>query len=166
MSASYEPTAVDLRDYVTFDLRGAAGRRVFATDVVAVDLVCLEPHQDVDPRTFATADAIYTVLGGRAWVVTDEAEVTLGPLQSVMIPAGVPHGLRNDSPDPLILQVVISPPDEAPVLPQGPVAEQADGPSVIDRLRRVLGGQSSGRGTTSNEPENRPLGSSSETSPT
>jgi len=141
----FEPTAVDLRDYVTFDLEGAAGRRVFATDVVAVDLVCLEPHQVVPARTYASADAIYTVLGGRAWVVTDEAEVTLAALQSVIVPAGVPHGLRNEAPDPLILQVVVSPPDEAPPLPPGPAVEPgatapAPSPGLLDRLRRTLGG--------------------------
>lgn len=142
----YQPTAVDLRDYVTFDLDGASGRRVFATDVVAVDLVCLEPEQAVPPRTFATADAIYTVLGGRAWVVTDEAEVTLAPLQSVMVPAGVPHALRNDSPDPLILQVVVSPPDEAPAAIPGPVTrppeagQEPDRAPLVQRLRRTLGG--------------------------
>jgi quercetin dioxygenase-like cupin family protein len=143
MTSPFEPVAVDLRDYVAFDLDGASGRRVFATDVVAVDLVCLEPHQAVPPRSFPTADAIYTVLGGRAWVVTDEAEVTLGPLQSVLLPAEVPHGLRNDSPDPLILQVVVSPPDEAPVVPPGPatVAEGSEArPSLLDRMRRGLGG--------------------------
>jgi len=144
----YQPTAVDLRDYVTFDLGGASGRRVFATDVVAVDLVCLEPEQAVPPRTFPTADAIYTVLGGRAWVVTDEAEVTLAPLQSVMLPAGVPHALRNDSPDPLILQVVVSPPDEVPGPNPGPVSSQSDRAQepgaarapLVQRLRRTLGG--------------------------
>jgi len=141
----FEPTAVDLRDYVTFDLEGAAGRRVFATDVVAVDLVCLEPHQVVAARTYASADAIYTVLGGRAWVVTDEAEVTLAALQSVIVPAGIPHGLRNDAPDPLILQVVVSPPDEAPPLPPGPAVDpgapaSAPAPGLLDRLRRTLGG--------------------------
>jgi quercetin dioxygenase-like cupin family protein len=147
----FEPTAVDLRDYVAFDLEGAAGRRVFATDVVAVDLVCLEPHQLVGARTFPGADAIYTVLGGRAWVVTDEAEVVLAALQSLLVPAGIPHGLRNDAADPLILQVVISPPDEAPVLPVGPAdAADATAPDLppsgerreglVGRLRRTLGG--------------------------
>ena len=141
----FEPVAVDLRDYVTFDLDGAAGRRVFATDVVAVDVVCLEPRQALDARTFATGDAIYTVLGGLAWVVVDEAEVTLQALQSVMVPAGVPHGLRNDSPDPLILQVVVSPPEDAPVLQAGPVVDPRDDeaarrPAFVDRLRRTLGG--------------------------
>lgn len=144
--SGFEPTAVDLRDYVDFRETGPAGRRVFATDVVAVDLVGLEPHQLIDARAFATADAIYTVLGGRAWVVTDDSEVTLEPLQSVMIPAGVAHGVRNDAPDPLILQIVVSPPDEAPPPPPGPVAPPADraprAPKhrLVDRLRRTLGG--------------------------
>jgi quercetin dioxygenase-like cupin family protein len=140
------PIAVDLRDYVEFDLSRPFGRRVFVTDVVAVDLVCLEPRQTVAARTLPGADAIYTVLGGLAWVVTDETEVTLSALQSVMVPAGVPHGLRNDSADPLILQVVVSPPDEAPPAAMGPAAEpgvvgQPPRPRrVMDRLRRTLGG--------------------------
>lgn len=146
------PTAVDLRDYVVFDLAGASGRRVFATDVVAVDLVCLEPGQAVEPRTFPGADAIYTVLGGRVWIVTDEAEVTLTALQSLLVPPAVPHALRNDSPDPLILQVVVSPPDEAPdaVLEPADIDADADGdadpstparPGLAARLRRTLGGE-------------------------
>lgn len=143
-SADFEPTAVDLRDYVVFDEAGASGRRVFATDVVAIDLVCLEPGQVVDARRYDTADAVYTVLGGIAWLVTDDAEVTLQALQSVMVPAGVAHGLRNDSPDPLILQVVVSPPDEAPA-PAGPAAAPSPEvgtppPGLLDRLRRILGG--------------------------
>ena len=144
----YEPTAVDLRDYVDFDLDAAVGRRIFTTEVVAVDLVCLEPGQVIEARTLGGADAIYTVLGGRVWVVTDDAEVTLDPLQAVVVPAGIPHGLRNDGIDPLILQVVVSPPDEMPGSVLGPVAVASTGeaaaagpkPSLLDRVRRVLGG--------------------------
>jgi quercetin dioxygenase-like cupin family protein len=143
----FSPTAVDLRDYVEFDLAGARGRRVFATDVVAVDLSCLEPGQLIEARTFPTADVIYTVLGGIAWVVADDAEVTLRPLQSVMVPAGTPHGVRNDSPDPLILQVVVSPPDEAPETTVGPLAAPSDDvgrtgqrEGFAARLRKGLGG--------------------------
>lgn len=140
------PTPVDLRDYVEFDLSLPAGRRVVETDVLALDLICLEPDQTLQARTFTTADAVYTVLGGRAWVVTDEHEVTLDPLQAILIPAGVSHGLRNSSADPLILQVVTSPPDEAPVVPAGraeeAVREEAEARargSLVDRLRRSLG---------------------------
>ncbi|MGH8907193.1 MAG: hypothetical protein ACRD0K_11865 [Egibacteraceae bacterium] len=138
----YEPTAVDLRDYVVFDTAEPVQRRVFATDVVAVDLVCLEPKQVLGARAFPTADVIYTVLGGRAWIVTDEAEATLDPLQSVMVPATVPHGVRNDSPDPLILQVVVSPPDEVPAVSGPAPTPRPEKPkrSATDRLRRALGG--------------------------
>lgn len=140
-----EPLPVDLRDYVDFDLQGASGRRVFATDVVAVDLVCLEPGQVVDARALETADAIYTVLGGIAWLVTDEAEVTLEALQCVMVPATVAHGLRNNGVDPLIMQVVTSPPEEAPAARLGPSAAPARAvdrpPALLDRLRRALGGR-------------------------
>ena len=147
-STPYEPVAVDLRDYVDFDLEAASGRRVVTTDVVAVDIVCLEPGQVIDARTLAGADVIYTVLGGRAWVVTDDAQVTLEPLQAVVVPAGIPHGVRNDGADPLILQAVVSPPDEMPgsVLGPAPAAAAeaapppAPKPSVLDRVRRVLGG--------------------------
>ena len=112
----YEPVAVDLRDYVAFDRTAPVTRRVLTTDVVAIDLVCLEPQQVIGARAFPTADVVYTVIGGRAWIVTDETEVTLEPLQSVIVPASVPHGVRNDSPDPLILQAVVSPPDEVPAV--------------------------------------------------
>lgn len=146
--AAVDPVPVDLRDYVDFDQAAATDRRVFATDVVAVDLVCLEPHQLLDARSFPTADVIYTVLGGRAWVVTDAAEVTLEPLQSVMVPAPTVHGLRNHSPDPLILHVVVSPPDEAPPTRHGPAndaptAGGAPPATLLDRLRRLLGGPTS-----------------------
>ena len=136
------PRAVDLRDYVTFDVDAPVGRRVFSTDVLAVDLLCLEPRQVIAARTFPTADAWYCVIGGRAWVVTHDAEVTLESLQGVLVPAGVPHAVRNDSPDPLIVQVVTSPPDEAPAPPSGPVAVASESrrSSVVDRLRRGLGG--------------------------
>jgi quercetin dioxygenase-like cupin family protein len=111
MEPSPDPVPVDLRDYVEFDTDRPKRQRVFATDVVAIELLCLEPHQVLEARTFTTADVCYTVIGGRAWVVTDDAEVTLEPLQAVLIPAGVPHGLRNESPDPLIVQLIVGPPE-------------------------------------------------------
>ena len=139
-----EPVAVDLRDYIDFDPERATGRRVFATDVLAIDVICLEPNQHVGAREFAGADVVYTVLGGRAWVVTPEAEVTLGPLQALLVPAGVVHGLRNDGADPLILQAAASPPDELPPTHEGParrpVRRSPGRRGAAERARRLLGG--------------------------
>lgn len=139
----FEPVAVDLRDYVIFHPDKVVTQRVLATDVVAIDLVCLEPQQVIGVRAFPTADVVYTVVGGRAWIVTDAAEATLEPLQSVMVPAAIPHGVRNDSADPLILQVVVSPPDEVPAAsgpPPTPRKTTKQKRSAADRLRKALGG--------------------------
>jgi mannose-6-phosphate isomerase-like protein (cupin superfamily) len=103
-----EPVAADLRDHVAFDQDHAVRSRVYETDLVAVDMLCLEPGQQLGARTHEDSDAVYTVIGGKAWVVTDDSEVALGPLQAVLIPAGTPHGIRNDAPDPLLLQTVTS----------------------------------------------------------
>jgi quercetin dioxygenase-like cupin family protein len=129
MEAAGEPRPVDLRDYVDFDRERPSGRRVFETAALAVDLTCLEPGQVVAARTLDGADAVYTVLGGVAWLVTDDAEVTLHPLQAVLVPAGVPHGLRNDGADPLLLQVVVSPPHPATAARTLPAASHPASPA-------------------------------------
>ncbi len=140
----HEAVPVDLRDYIEFDPDRPFGRRVFTTDVLAIDVVCLEPDQHIGAREFAGADLVYTVLGGRAWIVTAESEVTLGPLQALLVPAGVVHGLRNDGADPLILQAAASPPDELPPTQEGPVRRPvrrgSAKPTALDRARRLLGG--------------------------
>ncbi|QBI21208.1 hypothetical protein ER308_17620 [Egibacter rhizosphaerae] len=139
------PVLADLRDHVDFADDGPGGRRVFTTDVMALDLVCLQPGQHVGAREYPSADVVYTVLGGRAWVVTRDAEVTLEPMHALLVPAGVTHGLRNDAADPLLLHATASPPEDLPLLAEGPIARpvhRGERPRVglLDRLRRVLGG--------------------------
>ncbi len=132
-----EPVAVDLRDYVAFDAARAVRSRVLETDLLAVDMLCLEPGQHLAARAHDESDTVYVVIGGRAWIVTADSEVTLEPLQAVLIPAGTTHGIRNESPDPLLLQTISS----------LPLASQ------------------SARGTTSNVPDAAPEDSSSRSSP-
>lgn len=133
-----EPVAVDLRDYVAFDSDRAVRSRVIETDLLAVEMLCLEPGQQLAARIHDESDTVYVVIGGRAWVTTHDSEVTLDPLQAVLIPVGTAHGVRNDSPDPLLLQTISSLPISTQSL----------------------------RGTTSNSPDTAPDSSSSRTSPT
>jgi quercetin dioxygenase-like cupin family protein len=133
MAAMPEPVAVDLRDYVAFDQRRAVRSRIYETDLVAVDMLCLEPGQQLEARTHEDSDAVYTVIGGRAWVVTDDSEVALEPLQAVLIPAGTPHGIRNDSADPLMLQIVTSLPVPVQSLRGTRSKDPATDPAANDR---------------------------------
>lgn len=130
-----EPVAADLRDHVAFDQRHAVRSRIYETDLVALDMLCLEPGQQLAARTHEDSDTIYTVIGGRAWVVTDDSEVALGPLQAVLIPAGTPHGIRNDASDPLLLQTVTSLPVPTQSLRGTRSNEPATEPAANDTRR-------------------------------
>ena len=136
--------SVDLRDYVTFDPEHARRVRVFATDVLTVDLWCLEPNQDTPPVTSEDIDVAYTVVGGAAWFVTADGEVGLGPLGSILVSATVEHRIENRSADPLVVLATASPPDvpldqlmaDAPVeLTEQAVHRPRQRRGLVDRLR-------------------------------
>jgi len=130
---SIEPTTgvlpVDLRDWVRFDTAAAVHVRVMTSEMLALDLWCIEPQQATEPLHLPDSDVTYTVLAGRSWFVTDEGEVGLDPLGSMLVPAGTVHGIDNRAPDPLIVLAVSSPPDDTP--PSPPVGD--DGRAVRAR---------------------------------
>jgi mannose-6-phosphate isomerase-like protein (cupin superfamily) len=132
---------VDLRDYVDFSPDRARRVRVLATSTVTLDLWCLEPQQATTVLAYPDADVAYTVLGGRAWFVTEEGEVGLDPMGAVLVPAGVHHGLDNRGTDPLIAIASMSPPDAAP--PSPPVEQRYAAIRTDDggrgRISRALG---------------------------
>lgn len=143
--AQPRPVLADLRDHVDVDDDGAGGRRVFSTPMLALDLVCVQPGGHVGAREYPSADVVYTVLGGRAWVVTHDAEVTLDPMHALLVPAGATHGIRNDGADPLVLYATASPPDDLPPLDEGPSRRPVHRGTrarrgTLDRVRRALGG--------------------------
>ena len=138
--AGRRPLPVDLRDWVRFSTSQAVRVRVQRTELLAVDLWCLEPQQATDVLR-SDADITYTVLAGRSWFVTEDGDIGLDPLGSMLVPAGTAHGVDNRAPDPLIVMAVSSPPGPEPVAP--PAA--ADGVAVRDDapagrgLRAALG---------------------------
>ncbi|HEX2027723.1 MAG TPA: hypothetical protein VHF25_06955 [Nitriliruptorales bacterium] len=108
-AAAVQP--VDLRDYASFHPDRPVRVRVLATEVLAVDLWCLQPRQSTGALLYEEADVAYTVLGGNAWFVTDEGELGLGPLGAILVTAGVAHGIDNRTADPLVVLASASPPD-------------------------------------------------------
>ena len=135
---------VDLRDYVDFSTDQARRVRVFATDHLAVDLWCIEPQQATPVLRHDDVDVAYTVLGGRSWFVTEDGEIGLDALGSMLVPAGVAHGIDNRGADPLIVVASSSPPgtepESAPVSDTGEAIRPEPGPGPVKRvLRGILG---------------------------
>lgn len=134
---------VDLRDYVDFSRDAARRVRVLATDALALDLWCLEPGQATPVLRLASQDVVYTVLGGRSWFVTDEGEVGLDPMGSLLVPTGVVHGIDNRGVDPLIVVASVTPPGaERPARPVATDAEavriEEPGPNPLARAWRAI----------------------------
>lgn len=145
--ASVRP--VDLRDYAAFDRAAARRVRVLATDVLTLDLWCLEPWQDTKVIHYEDVDVAYTVIGGSAWFVTDQGELGLGPLGAILVPAGVAHAIGNRTADPLIVLASASPPDlpgetvktDEPVeRTNGAVHRPEERSSLADRVRGLIRG--------------------------
>lgn len=141
-NAEQRARPVDLRDYVDFSREAARRTRVFATARLAQDLWCIEPQQSTPVLHHEDTDVTYTVIAGRSWFVTEEGEVGLDPMGSLLVPAGVVHGIDNRGADPLIVSATSAPPG-SPEEEDEPVADtQAairDDDQYARRRRTVAG---------------------------
>lgn len=141
-----EVLPVDLRDWVDFSTESARRVRVFRTDALQQDLWCVEPQQATEVLRYADTDVTYTVLGGRAWFVTEQGEAGLDPLASLLVPAGVTHGIDNRGADPLIVLAVGGPPGDSggpdePLTNLARAVRPSDSSgSVLERIRRFVAG--------------------------
>jgi mannose-6-phosphate isomerase-like protein (cupin superfamily) len=55
-------------------------------------------------------DELYLLVSGRVTMLLDDRSVDLEPGDALLAPAGVPHGVRNDGPEPAEFVVVWGPP--------------------------------------------------------
>lgn len=139
---------VDLRDYVRFSAEQATRIRVFATGVLALDLWCLEPQQATPVLRYERSDVTYTVIAGRSWFVTEDGEVGLDALGSLLVPSGVTHGIDDRGADPLIVLASSAPPtagsEDEPVADDAvAIRPEPRSGGVRRTIRTILRGQRS-----------------------
>jgi quercetin dioxygenase-like cupin family protein len=82
---------------------------VFATERMFYDVYCLLPGQAQKVHAHAASDKVYLVLDGRAHLTLGDEVRELGPEEAVLCPAGVAHGVQNQSDAPTSLLVVTAP---------------------------------------------------------
>ena len=82
---------------------------IFESDKFSFDQYCLLPGQFQKVHAHAGEDKIYVVLQGEALFDIGGAQQTLGEGKAVIARAGVPHGVRNDTSDELVLLVSMAP---------------------------------------------------------
>lgn len=82
---------------------------LFRGDGLLLGVNCLEPGQEQAPHDHAGQDKFYYVIEGHGRFQVGDEESDAGPGELVWAPAGVVHGVRNDSPERLTLLVGIAP---------------------------------------------------------
>ena len=73
------------------------------------DVYCLKPGQFQKDHDHADNDKVYHVLRGRPTVRIGEESRPLEPGQTAVAPAGVIHGVRNQTDDDATLLVMMAP---------------------------------------------------------
>ncbi|MFN2531505.1 MAG: cupin domain-containing protein [Pyrinomonadaceae bacterium] len=100
---------LDWREHEDFRAEKFYKTTLWQGEHVMVGLNCLEPDQEQLVHAHPDADKFYFVLcGSGIFYVGDESGVAQQGTV-VMAPAGIPHGVKNQSTDRLTMLVVIAP---------------------------------------------------------
>ena len=88
-----------------------------------LELMALEPRQDMGPETLAARDQFFHVETGHGEVVIDGVvhEVMAG--SAIIVPAGAFHNLRNTGDEPMRLYTLYGPPNHVDHLVQATKAD-------------------------------------------
>jgi mannose-6-phosphate isomerase-like protein (cupin superfamily) len=73
------------------------------------DAYCLLPGQAQKVHAHEDSDKVYYVLGGTGRFTVGDEEEDLGAGHAVIARAGVPHGVRNETGEDLVLLVTMAP---------------------------------------------------------
>lgn len=81
---------------------------LFESPRMFCDVYCLKPGQSQKDHNHTSNDKVYHVLTGRPTVRIGEELRALQPGEIAIAPAGVVHGVRNDSPENATLLVFMA----------------------------------------------------------
>ena len=102
-------TFADYRDHVGSLPDKQFKSTLFRSESPMLGLNCLSPGQEQHLHEHAGQDKFYFVVEGRAASSSAARRARLGRGHAVWAPAGVPHGVRNDGSERLVLLVGIAP---------------------------------------------------------
>ena len=100
----------NLTDLVRFSEDEARRQVLFDSDRLFSQVVCLQGNQMLGPLSDATSEAIVTVLTGEVAAQVGRGRARMKQWETALVPAGAELSLRNASPEPAVVLLVIAPP--------------------------------------------------------
>ena len=82
---------------------------LYHSEHLLVGLNAFEPGQGHRLHAHADMDKVYHVIEGSGVFLLDDREVAMEAGITLVAPQGVPHGIRNDSQERLLVMAILSP---------------------------------------------------------
>lgn len=102
----------DIRDLVRFTDDGARTEVLYETAQLWSQIVCLQGAQSHGPVVDERADGIAAVLSGEIAAQVGSRRSRMHQWEAVIVPAGEPLTVRNASPEPAVVLLVLAPPPD------------------------------------------------------
>jgi quercetin dioxygenase-like cupin family protein len=99
----------DYRDHIGAQADKPFKSTLFRSGRLMLGLNCLSPGQEQHLHDHAEQDKFYFVVEGTGRFVVGDETQSAGPGTAVWAPAGVPHGVRNDTNERLVVLIGIAP---------------------------------------------------------
>ena len=103
------PTVLKPAEHARWQADRMGKSTLFESTRLLVGLNAFEPGQAHALHAHQGMDKLYHVLGGEGVFLLEGREVPMRAGDLLVAPDGVPHGIRNDSGDRLLVLVVLAP---------------------------------------------------------
>jgi quercetin dioxygenase-like cupin family protein len=103
------PKAIRPEDFAKYSSEKMGKSTIFRSDHIMVGLNAFEPGQEHALHSHEGMDKIYHVLEGSGTFLLEDREEAMTPGIMLVAPEGVPHGIRNDREERLLVLAILSP---------------------------------------------------------
>lgn len=103
------PTPIRPEDLAVWSPDKMGKSTIFRSERILVGLNSFEPGQEHALHAHPGMDKVYHVIQGRGVLLLEGREIVLETGRMVVAPEGVPHGIRNDSGERLLVLAILAP---------------------------------------------------------
>ncbi len=103
------PKALRPEEHANYSSAKMGKSTIFRSDRIMVGLNAFEPGQEHALHAHEGMDKVYQVLEGRGTFLLEDREEPMEPGLMLVAPEGVPHGIRNDGGERLLVLAILAP---------------------------------------------------------
>lgn len=103
------PECLRPETFATFNPEKMGKATLFESERILVGLNTFLPGQAHALHAHEGIDKVYHVLEGRGRFLLVDREIAMQPGEMLVAPAGVPHGIRNDGNEKLVVLAILAP---------------------------------------------------------